>query len=85
MSQVKIKVIFFAKSRELAGKREDYIEVPETIAYKTFLEQISSKYQLEYIKNSLFLALNETYLEPECVIKFSKGDTIAIIPPVSSG
>ena len=44
-----------------------------------------SKYRIDSIKNSISLALNESYIEMEKVLELKENDEVAIIPPISGG
>lgn len=85
-NRVTIKVLFFAKSRELSGLTESNIEIQNRIPCGKLLDILSDHYQLDVIKNNLILALNGDYCDNlESVLTLSNTDEIAIIPPVSGG
>lgn len=84
--QVLIKILFFAKSREIAGLSETNLKVKNKISGNQLLDIICSNYGLELIKKSLILAINEEYVENlETIIDIKDNDTIAIVPPISGG
>lgn len=84
--QVQIKILFFAKSREIAGLSETNLKVKNKISGNQLLDIICCNYGLELIQNSLILAINEEYVENlETVIDIKDNDTIAIVPPISGG
>lgn len=83
---VNVKILFFAKSRELSGQSETTIEVPSTIKCLTLLNRLCDYYNLNCIKNNLILALNSDYCDDiEVDLNLAEGDEIAIIPPISGG
>lgn len=84
--QVLIKILFFAKSREIAGISESNLKVENKISGHQLLDLICTNYGLEIIKKSLILAINEEYVENlETVIDIKQNDIIAIVPPISGG
>lgn len=86
MDIVTVKVVFFAKSRELSGLTEATIEVQQVIQCQELLSLLCEHYQLNAIKDNLILALNGDYCDDlEAVLTLSSIDEIAIIPPISGG
>lgn len=82
---VTVKLLFFARSKELAGTRESTIRLPSKISYKKLLNILAENYNLETIKNNILLAKNEQVCEEEIDIEISDKDNIAVIPPISGG
>jgi molybdopterin converting factor subunit 1 len=85
MDNVLIKVLFFAKSREIAGVSQTNLQIPRKILYADLLDLICSTFQLTVIKDNIILALNEVYCENNCELSIEQGDEIAVIPPLSGG
>jgi len=85
-NKVTIKVLFFAKSRELSGFTESTIEVERIIQCEKLLDFLCDHYQLNIIKDNLILALNGDYCDNlETILTLGCTDEIAIIPPISGG
>ncbi|VVC88573.1 unnamed protein product [Leptidea sinapis] len=82
---VTVKVLFFAKSKELAGTRESRINLPRKVAYSQLLNLITKTYNLEGIKNNILLAKNEEVCSDTRDIEVTEFDSIAVIPPLSGG
>ncbi|PSN30649.1 Molybdopterin synthase sulfur carrier subunit [Blattella germanica] len=82
---VEVKVLFFAKSRELCGKKESCIQIPSTVSYDKLLNKIVTEFSLESIQQTIILAINEEYATTETEIHLKQGDQIAVIPPLSGG
>lgn len=82
---VTVKLLFFARSKELAGTRETTIQLPTKISYQQLLNIISKKYNLEQIKHNILLAKNEEVCEESRDIEIKERDNIAVIPPLSGG
>lgn len=88
-SHIRVKVLFFAKARELAGEiTETQLELPfqEQYCCSNLLTLICDKYNLNLIKQSVILAVNEEYCDDlSNFVSLKTGDEIAIIPPLSGG
>ncbi|XP_064609155.1 molybdopterin synthase sulfur carrier subunit-like [Liolophura sinensis] len=86
-SRARVKLLFFAKSRELCGCKEDHITVQSPTSFRNLLNTLTNKYNsLSTISGNLILALNQEYLERDSEnINLNAGDEIAVIPPISGG
>ena len=81
-----VKVLFFAKARELAGVNHSEIVVTGTLTYRQLTDKIINQFGLETIRDSIILALNEEWLDRQSsFIEFTDKDEIAVIPPLSGG
>lgn len=84
MDQVNIKVLFFAISRELSGKKESQLRVKSKISFEELKLYICSIFGLEVIQNNIVLAINQEYVESGD-ITLRNNDELAVIPPLSGG
>lgn len=82
---VTVKILFFAKSKELAGTRESTIQLPSKISYKKLVNILAASFNLETIKHNILIAKNEQVCEEDIDIEISDRDSIAVIPPISGG
>ncbi|KAL1512532.1 hypothetical protein ABEB36_002113 [Hypothenemus hampei] len=82
---VKVKLLFFARARELAGRSEDFITIPEKITCVELLEIIVKERSLQEIQNSIILSINEQLYHTDDIVNLREGDEIAVIPPLSGG
>lgn len=83
---MKVKVLFFARSRELVGVTETEFEL-ETGQDSVGLEELLLKWypNLREIWSTCVLARNQEYLAKGESVVLNEGDEIAVIPPISGG
>lgn len=86
-NKILVKILFFAKSRELSGLKETTLTISTPIVYADLFDLICDTFNLNKIKNCLILAVNGEYCEnsTDFVLELKVGDEIAIIPPLSGG
>ncbi|KAG8490331.1 hypothetical protein CXB51_015964 [Gossypium anomalum] len=83
-SFVQIKVLFFAKARDITGLTELSMEVSSGSTTQDCLKKLVAKFpNLDEICQCIVLALNEEYTTELAVVKDK--DELAIIPPISGG
>ena len=82
-----MKIIFFAKIRELIGKEEENITLPEHIITVNdmvlFLKKYNEIYYNVFENYDFFIACDEELVDMDYNI--SKTKEIAIFPPVTGG
>eukprot|EP00250_Pteridium_aquilinum_P013279 c21248_g2_i2 orf=89-451(+) len=82
-----VKVLFFARAREIAGLSETFVDMEETHSSQTIkdcVELIMRQFPgLQEIASCMLVALNQEYADGSTLIK--DGDEIALIPPISGG
>ena len=84
-TSVRLRVLLFAGARELSGCCEGEIIVSSTETYSNLLSKVVKQFSLFKIQNSVILAVNEVYPDPEQNLHLRDGDLIAVIPPLSGG
>lgn len=81
---MRIKVLFFARLRELAQTNECWIELPENAQILDVRSELTKIFpQLQQDLHRAAAALHESYAEDSTLLK--DGDEIAWIPPVGGG
>ena len=79
-----IKVKCFAGCKDVVGRAEQIIEIPETTTVGAAFDHLAELYPgLDRFRSSLMLAVNTEYANRDVVLK--EGDVLACIPPVSGG
>ncbi len=79
---VKIKVSFFAQSREIVGKSRIDFEIEEGEAVSGLIKRLQSQFP-NLLEIQYKVAVNTEYLENDH--ELHNGDEVAIIPPVGGG
>lgn len=82
---VSVKLIFFAKAREIVGKHETLINLPTEILYEDLFEKLVKEYNLKAIEKNFIIALNQEYCSLGTILALKENDEIAVIPPLSGG
>ena len=81
---MKVRLLFFAVLRDIVGKSETDVEVPEGTRAADLWQRLRGQYQqLAAYAQPPMTAVNESYVRPEVVLR--EGDEVAFIPPVAGG
>lgn len=83
---MEIRILFFAKARELISASSSILKVPSVpLSTSDLYLLIEESYPLlKVLERKFVLALNESYIENE-IIELKIGDELAVIPPISGG
>lgn len=82
---MEVKILFFAKARELVGFKECKIVLPNKLSYTELLDTVVTLFHLEDIRETLILAVDEEFALQDSIIELSQKNEIAVIPPLSGG
>jgi molybdopterin converting factor subunit 1 len=81
---MRVRVLFFGGLKDLAGKSEDLLELPEGARVRDVLAHYLSQVpRMKESVASLAVAVNQEYAGAETGLK--SGDEVALLPPVSGG
>ncbi len=84
VSNVRIRILFFGVLRDIAGLREDSLELPPGGRLETVFEHYAARFpRLREMAGSVVLALNQEFSAPSAPL--AEGDEVAFLPPVSGG
>ncbi|XP_053859726.1 molybdopterin synthase sulfur carrier subunit isoform X3 [Vidua macroura] len=85
--QVRVLVLYFARSAELAGLRCETLSVPREITSLQLWEEIVKVHpRLAIIRDQVVFAVRQEYvLLGDQLLVLQPGDEVAIIPPISGG
>jgi molybdopterin converting factor subunit 1 len=81
---IRVKVLFFGRLKEVAGRAEDAVELAEA----STIEQLFSQYvtrlpELTRYRSSLVASRNQEFAAWDTALH--SGDEVAFLPPVSGG
>jgi len=79
---VKVRVIYFAKVRDLVGQDEESLELSDDMHVHSLVEFLKIRHP-QLIMNGVRIAVNEEFVTEEHPLR--PGDEVALIPPVSGG
>jgi len=81
---LQIKVLFFGLLKDVCGRAEDALTVPEGSTAGSVFDHYSAAFpRLRELASSIVLARNHEFASPKELLK--DGDEIALLPPVSGG
>jgi len=80
---MKIKILFFGITADIAGSNTDTITFKKNISVKDLKSALISRYPNLKNIDDFAIAVNEEYAEDKIILQLN--DVVAIIPPVSGG
>ena len=82
-SAINVRVLFFGAARDAVGREEVDLQISAADATGARAQLLAAYPALQRFGNSLLLAVNQEYAEPDREIR--DGDELAVFPPVSGG
>lgn len=83
---MKVRVLFFARSREVAKESDVEFVLEEGATSKTLLDLLVQRYpDLSEVLATSVLSRNQEYLGDGEDVELEDGDELAVIPPISGG
>lgn len=84
MPSVKVRLLFFAVLRDIAGGDERELALDEGTTAREVWESLRRSYaKLADYAQPPMVAINESYAAPDAILR--DGDELAFIPPVAGG
>lgn len=81
-----LKVLFFARARELAGCSAAVLSVPDGSDTSALPQLLAAAYpQLQQVLGSCLLSVNLMYVDEQAPKPLQPGDEVGVIPPISGG
>jgi sulfur-carrier protein len=81
---VRVKVLFFGRLKEIVGRAEDSVELPDGAPIETLFSQYGvSRPEIVRFRSSLVASRNQEFAS--WTTPLHSGDEVAFLPPVSGG
>jgi len=80
---LRIYVKYFASFRDITGRREEVMEVPDGVTVEGLREHVKGLYERMAGRDQVLVAVNGVFASLETVVE--EGDEVAFFPPVSGG
>ena len=74
---------YFASFRDMTGRREETLEVPDGVTVEGLREHVKGLYEKIALRDQVLVAVNGVFVPLETVVR--EGDEVAFFPPVSGG
>ena len=81
---MRVKVLFFGLLKDIAGRAEDTLELPDGSRLEAAFEHYAGLHpKLRELRPSILAARNQQFAQPSAALE--DGDEVAFLPPVSGG
>ena len=81
---MRVRVLFFGNLKEIAGRSDDLLELPEGATLADLLSYCENRFpKLHNFLPSIAVSVNQEYASP--AVSLHEQDEIALLPPVSGG
>ncbi|XP_033831844.1 molybdopterin synthase sulfur carrier subunit isoform X2 [Periophthalmus magnuspinnatus] len=88
MSQAQVKVLYFARSADLTGLREEPVSVATPISGRGLWVELQRRHpSLSALQGALVLAVRQEFVavDDDQPLLLGDGDEVAVVPPLSGG
>ena len=84
MRSMRVRMLYFAVLRDIIGKSEADVTIPEGTRAADVWQMLRGDYrELADYEQPPLTAINESYAPPDSILR--EGDELAFIPPVAGG
>lgn len=80
---MRVRVKYFASFRDMTGKTEETLDVPEGVTVEGLREHVKGLYEKIARRDQVLVAVNGVFVPLRTVVR--EGDDVAFFPPVSGG
>jgi molybdopterin converting factor subunit 1 len=81
---IHVKVLLFGRLKEIAGRSEDAVDLPEGMSIECLFAQFAARYpELARYRGSVVASRNQEFAA--WTTSLQSGDEVAFLPPVSGG
>ena len=83
---MRVNVLYFAASREAAGRASEALELPAGATTDALLALLGARHPpLSGVLAACVVAVNREYVARGAGVALKEGDEVAVIPPLSGG
>jgi molybdopterin synthase catalytic subunit len=80
---IRVRCLFFAAYRDLAGADQLEIELPREVTVSDLVRHVRERLGSEALPSRPVVAVNQEYASLDAIVR--EGDEVAFIPPVAGG
>ena len=80
---MKVRLLYFAVLRDIAGKRDEVVDLPDGTRAAEVWQRLRQQHRELRDYNQPMTAINESYADADAVLR--DGDELSFIPPVAGG
>jgi molybdopterin converting factor subunit 1 len=81
---IRVNVLFFGQIKELLGRAQDSIDIPESSSIEDVFQQVAAHNpELQEFRSSVVASRNQEFAAWNTPLR--AGDEVAFLPPVSGG
>lgn len=87
MSAAQVNVLYFAKSADLTGLREELVSVTTPLSSRDLWQILLDRHpSLSVLQGAVVLAVRQEFVQiNDQLLSLGDGDEVAVVPPLSGG